>query len=548
MFQDSLFPEFRKEDNATITIDEAAKALNVSTASVRNWIKTGYLEKVGKNRVTISSWEEFKGNIAGKEKLTSRANKSLKDEHDHEELTNGFQSLMLDDSNGGEYLAKAYEESLSNSYKNKEGIYYTPENIVSRFFDYLPKNCSDLSFCDPCCGTGNFLISALKHGFSLENVYGFDLDPIAVEIAKKRVFDLTGERTNNIKCIDFLEISSGSNKVDFDVILTNPPWGKKIKKQNRENLALVLKTGISKDTSAFFFFASIRCLTSNGYLGFLLQDAFFNIASFEDARKKALTLDIKGLIDFGKPFKGLLTKAKGIIIQNQNSQENGLVICETKHGNHNRLQSSFAHNPKSIFNFSCSGEEAAVIEHLLKLDHVTLKGGARYGLGIVTGNNKKFCVSQPKEGYIPVFRGSDIGKGDLKSPSNFIPSDLSLYQQVAPIDLYQANEKLIYRFISSELVFFLDRQQRFLLNSANMLILNGDFPISASQLEKILNSQILNWFFKTVFETHKVLRADIESLPIHANYFEVYDNFSEIDFLNYLGVERMNYGAYRIKK
>ncbi|MCA9735963.1 N-6 DNA methylase, partial [candidate division KSB1 bacterium] len=465
MIQESLFPEFRKESESSITVEQASKNLNVSTASVRNWIKTGYLEKVGKNRISLTSWNNFKHNVAGKEKLTSRANKSLKDTHDHLELENGLQNLISDESMDGDFLAKTYEESLSNSYKNKEGIYYTPLEIANRFFDYLPKDCSDLSICDPCCGTGNFLIAALQRGFKVKNIFGFDIDSTAVEIAQKRIFDLTGTKTNNIICADFLDVHNNINEVDFDVIFTNPPWGKKLKKAQREKLAFTLNSGKSKDTSAFFFFACLRRLKPKGFLGLMLQDAFFNIASFENARKKALTLDIKGFIDFGKPFKGLLTKAKGIILQNRNVHKNSLIKCESSLEPHERFQRSFARNPKSIFNFSCSGEEAAVIEHLLSMEHINLAGRARYGLGIVTGNNKKFCISQPRYGYMPVYRGSDIKKGELDSPSIFIPSDLSLYQQVAPTDLYQAREKLIYRFISSDLVFYLDTKQRFLLNS-----------------------------------------------------------------------------------
>jgi site-specific DNA-methyltransferase (adenine-specific) len=139
MIQESLFPDFRKEPESSITVEQVSKALNVSTASVRNWIKTGYLDKVGKNRISLTSWNNFKHSIAGKEKLTSRANKSLKDAHDHLELENGLQNLISDESMDGDFLAKTYEESLSNSYKNKEGIYYTPLEIADRFFDYLPQ-------------------------------------------------------------------------------------------------------------------------------------------------------------------------------------------------------------------------------------------------------------------------------------------------------------------------------------------------------------------------------------------------------------------------
>ena len=61
-----------------ITIAESAKCVEVSTATIRNWIKTGYLEQAGKSKITLDSLERFKREISGKEKLTKRANKSQK--------------------------------------------------------------------------------------------------------------------------------------------------------------------------------------------------------------------------------------------------------------------------------------------------------------------------------------------------------------------------------------------------------------------------------------------------------------------------------------
>jgi len=77
----------------------------------------------------------------------------------------------------------------------------------------------------------------------------------------------------------------------------------------------------------------------------------------------------------------------------------------------------------------------------------------------------------PSEGYMTVYKGADILSNGLKKPSTYIPNDLSLYQQVAPKHLYEAEVKIICKFISSNLGFFCDTAQRYILNSANMLIL-----------------------------------------------------------------------------
>ncbi|NOT15712.1 MAG: N-6 DNA methylase, partial [Methylotenera sp.] len=419
--------------------------------------------------------------------------------------------------------------------------------ITQRFFESLPSDCTSLTFCDPCCGAGNFLVAALKKGFKPENIYGFDIDPIAIKIAEKRILDASGYQTPNIHQQDFLGIHVPHIE-KFDVIFTNPPWGKKLEKSHKNNLSAVLNVGMSQDTSALFFFQCLNHLRKDGVLGLLLQEAFFNIATFEDARKKALSLKLLSLIDFGKPFKGLITKAKGIILKNsENADLSNKVTVEIGNSQHVRTQASFLDNPKSILDFMGNQESAEVINHLFNTEHIKLAGNAKFGLGIVTGNNEKHCVQYPKDGYIPVYKGFEIFKDKVAVASSYIHNDFSKFQQVAPINLYLAQEKLIYRFISSDLVFYYDTAQRFILNSANMLVLNDKLPISTENLGHLLNSKVLNWLFKSLFDTHKILKADIEALPIHFRYFEKHTIFSENDYLNYLGIEE-THGTYRVKK
>ncbi|SMN02130.1 Modification methylase XorII [uncultured Candidatus Thioglobus sp.] len=553
MNQQSLFENI---EATYLSIADVASQLEVSTASVRNWVKTGYLNQIGRSVISRESFENFKNNVAGDEKLTARANKSLKDSHDHQKLQRKFYALVKKNDIDFEHVGSQYEESLSNAYRNKEGIYYTPIDITKRFFQYLPNSFSGLSFCDPCCGSGNFILAAIDYGIKPDNIYGYDTDPIAVELTKRRILERTGYKTNKVICIDFLESTLDRDYICFDVIFTNPPWGKKINKKNKEMYARVLGASKSVDTSSLFFFGCLSRLNKDGHLGFLLPDAFFNVASFEYARKKALSLNIKALIDFGKPFRGLLTKAKGIIVQKQDACNDNFIQCEVNLQPSIkppiklliRSQNSFNENPKSILNFSCSPEEATVIEHLYKRQHLSLAGNAQYGIGIVTGNNKKYCIASSKENYIAVYKGTDIHKDKLDNASTYIPDDLSLYQQVAPKKLFLAKEKLIYRFISSDLIFYYDTHQIFFLNSVNMLILRDHFPITTKQLNQILNSKVVNWLFKSIFETHKVLRSDLESLPIHAGYFDGHPKFTEESFINYLGLEEYRNGSFRIKK
>ena len=532
----------------TIAIKESASRLGVSTATIRNWIKTKYLEQVGKGRITLESLERFQEEVSGKEKLNQRANKSLKDSHDHKKTTSRFLGKISVSSNVSEKTGIAYEESLSDSYRNKEGIYYTPSAVVRDLFSAREEEISDATFCDPCCGSGNFIVRAIELGFKPEHIYGYDVDPIAVEITKARIFKSTGYKSENIKVANFLDMVSGKEAAKFDYIYTNPPWGKKIVKEERALLGSMLRAGDSIDTCSLFFFACIRSLKENGELGLLLPEAFFNIATFEDARIKALQLSIERLIDYGKAFKGLVTKAQAVVLRNGDSTLSSGISCEVNGATCKRSTDSFRYNPKSILNFYCNDEDAATLQYLLSKPHITLNNRATWGLGIVTGNNNKFVKQCFEEGYMPVYKGADIQAKGLNKCSIFIPSDMSLYQQVAPLRLYKAKEKLVYKFISSRLCFFYDDEQRFFLNSANMLIPDESFPVSTKVLGELLSSDFMNWIFSRIFSTHKILRGDLESLPIYSQFLKDVTSFDEKNYLTKLSITKGENETYRIKR
>ncbi len=530
-----------------ITIEEAADIARVSSATIRNWIKTNYLQQIRKGLIKKSSFDDFLQNIAGSEKLNSRANKSQKDSHDHDLLVKEILNEIQYGANDIENAGNRYEVSLSNSYRNKEGIYYTPTEIVKDLLkDYLEIDKDNLTFCDPSCGSGNFIMGALEIGFKPENIYGFDIDPVAVEITKARIKAKTGFTSKNIVTADFLKYTT-DNACKYDYIFTNPPWGKKLDRNLKDFYGRMFNAGNSLDTSALFFFASMKCLNDNGVLGLLLPESFFNISVFANARKESLKYSIIRFVDYGKTFEGLVTKAQAFILKNIKTSYNK-VLCETKNKKFYRDQSTFTNNPKSIFNFYCSNTDAEIIDHIFSVSHLSLKDNAKWGLGIVTGNNSKFCINELKPGYMPVYKGSDITKDGLKEPTTFIPKDTTLYQQVAPIEFYEAKEKLIYKFISSKLCFYCDNQQRYILNSANMVIIDKSFPIYSKQLAALLSSDFMNWIFTKLFNTHKILRGDIESLPLHYDFFYQYEYFTEEKYLEYLQLTRDDNGTYRIKR
>ena len=112
-----------------------------------------------------------------------------------------------------------------------------------------------------------------------------------------------------------------------------------------------------------------------------------------------------------------------------------------------------------------------------------------------------------------ILKGSDICKYHTNPNSNYIVFNPQNFQQVAPIEMYRAPEKLLYRFISSQLVFAYDDKQTLSLNSCNIVIPKIE-GMQIKYILAILNSSVSQFVYQKEFHSIKVLRAHMEHIPI----------------------------------
>ena len=163
-------------------------------------------------------------------------------------------------------IADAFEVFISGALKGGQGQFFTPRNIVKLIIKILSPNINE-KIIDPACGSGGFLIEALRHvwreiddeGKRLEwtpehiesekqkvasrNFFGIDKDSFLAKVTKAYM-TLVGDGTAGILCDDSLEVENNWNDVTrqkiklgtFDVVVTNPPFGSSIRVEGKEKL------------------------------------------------------------------------------------------------------------------------------------------------------------------------------------------------------------------------------------------------------------------------------------------------------------------------
>ena len=163
-------------------------------------------------------------------------------------------------------VADAFETFIDHALKGGQGQFFTPRNVVRMIIDIISPE-ENHKIIDPACGSGGFLIDSLKHvwnkidtkykalGWSdidierkkiktaSNNFRGIDKDYFLSKVAKAYM-NLIGDGTTGIFCADSLEepstwISEMQNKIklnEFDILITNPPFGSKIPVEGKSKL------------------------------------------------------------------------------------------------------------------------------------------------------------------------------------------------------------------------------------------------------------------------------------------------------------------------
>lgn len=125
----------------------------------------------------------------------------------------------LDPTSTRDLLKKLYQYLVPQEVRHRLGEYYTPDWLAELLLDEVGYDGNTLKrFLDPACGSGTFLVLAIQrakdHGTKekwppleiakriVSNIWGFDLNPLAVIAARTNYLFALGDLVNELKQIE----------------------------------------------------------------------------------------------------------------------------------------------------------------------------------------------------------------------------------------------------------------------------------------------------------------------------------------------------------
>jgi SAM-dependent methyltransferase len=565
-----------------LTPDLAASYLGVSRATIQNWLRSGLIDTLSRTSLDKLKEERFKG------RLSHRANKQISTKLglsinygavDSKNLNKVKETLdRLKNYSLEEILFFAVEDLISyhprgeNPYlisemtqwetslfkqakrkqreatfpdtitswqdfpgwlyqsleregsKSSKGAYFTPEAAAQIIVQELLPEGTKNTFFDPSCGTGRFLCLAALRLNDPVAVFGQDNDPLAVKLARINLMLLFPCKVFEPQIYQGDSLLAPHEKHKnrrFNSIGTNPPWGYRFTDQEKRALSLCFGSA-RLDSSSYFILAAVNYLQPEGKVGMLLPESLLHRQKHKEFREMILS-KITKIVWFGSIFSGVQSECLAFFLTDSHS--NCPVLIERNNRRDKRTRESFSKNPLGIWNIFTTPLQEKIFKKLFLRPHYTLKGNSRWGMGIVTGDNGEHLKTMTGKDLLPLVKGKDLYPFTPIQPDSYLNYHDHRLQQKAPLEDY-LSPKILYRFIAPKPVLVMDNQGFLTLNSVNYLIpsLSYNWEI----LILLFNSSLYGLYFQKTFHTLKILRSQLEYLPLPFLNNEEKDNFTRL--------------------
>ena len=313
--------------------------------------------------------------------------------------------------------------------------------------------------------------------------------------------------------------------VGFDVVIGNPPYMQlsKVENTTKEYKNYLLKTyqtsGGRLNTFIFFIHLSNRILHNGGILNFIIPNTILSQEYYSFTRNFLVNkVSLTEIVNFPiLPFADAVVETVLIQYANKPNLADTVEIKELSKDSINAISKLKRETVNKDSKFSFVYQLDAIIEKVFEKEHLTFGSICDINQGIALKGDKALSLKEHNENEecYKLLDGRNINKYSITWDSVWLDYDLERIHSCKRKDIFESPEKLMFRRVSSSLIFTYDDEQFYALNT--LVIVNKKDTNKCPDLKFILglmNSKLMNYVYTNKFKSTKTVFSEIQARSV----------------------------------
>lgn len=310
-------------------------------------------------------------------------------------------------------------------------------------------------------------------------------------------------------------------KDGFDIVIGNPPYHQlskdlSISKEYKSYLKQRFQTsGGRLNTFIFFIHIGIEFLSDKGVLSYIVPNTLLTQEYYKDTRIKLLNetiltkvvsydiLPFDNAIVENITFFALNDIRKNYSIQHYHSNiEATSFDCSSE-------KKDFLSSP--TYSFCFNSKRISILK-----DTIKLKTLCNINQAIALKGDKSLSVKSNniQNQYYRLLDGRNINKYSINWSGAYLDYDINRIHSCKTRTIFEVDEKLLFRRVSSNLIFAYDNNRYYALNTLVVVTNKNNTNVSLKYLLALLNSKLLNYYYISEYKSTKKVFSEIQARSV----------------------------------
>jgi len=312
-------------------------------------------------------------------------------------------------------------------------------------------------------------------------------------------------------------------KDGFDIVIGNPPYHQLSKDPSASNeYKVYLKqrfgtSGGRLNTFIFFTHIGVELLKSKGIITYIIPNTILTQDYYKETRKLLLDETIlKQIVSYDKlPFENAVVENITFFAVKGNATNYTIKhFYDTFHNvelDKSKSKTDFTKSDNYSLNFG-SNE----ITDSLMNDTIPLSSICNINQAIALKGDKSLSLrdSNPRGKFYKLLDGRNINKYSVNWAGVYLDYNLDRIHSCKTKDIFTTKEKLIFRRVSSKLIFSYDNEQYFALNTIVVVNLLNSKDLQIKYLLGILNSMLMDYYYRNKHKSTKTVFSEIQARSV----------------------------------